>query len=95
METLFEIQLIKLIMLAFCGMFLHFLKKKVRGESLTAISRYFTTHPKYTLMSSMATMLFTYGYFHEYMQGGTFDIIAAVMIGYNCDSLFNKLEETK
>lgn len=78
-----------LLLIALVGMLSHFLKKKIKGETITQIKHYFADHFKTTLLSLIATVIGYYAYL-QYTE--TPDIIAVFLIGYTCDSLFNKWE---
>lgn len=70
------------------GMFAHFLKKKVKGESFVEIKAYFKDHLKQTLLALFGTFFGFVGL----VTTGEVSYITAPMIGYLCDSIFNKWE---
>lgn len=76
------------------GMFAHFLKKKVKGESLVEIKSYFESHFKSTMLAFVGTFFGFVGL----VAFGEVSYLTAPMVGYLFDSIFNKwdtLEETK
>ena len=74
------------------GMFSHFLKRKVKGESLTEIKNYFRDHIKSTLLALIATSIGFAGYNFVLATGMPADIFAVFGVGYMCDSMFNRYE---
>lgn len=71
------------------GMLCHIIKKKVRGESFTAIKKYFTKHFGYTVtaLGGMLSMV-------AFLYSPTLGILKCFGIGFgagwSCDSAFNK-----
>jgi len=84
-----------LYVLAITGMVAHFLKKKIKGESFTEIKNYFSDHFKTTVLSFIATTIGYFAYDSLLRTGQPVDILTCVMIGFTCDSLFNKWEATR
>ena len=81
-----------LLIIAYLGMFTHFLKKKVRGESVTEIKKYFQDHFKSTFISAVATGIGFTIYFTAMLSGTMADIGIIFGIGFMSDSFFNKYE---
>jgi len=77
-----------LIFIAYISMFAHFLKKKVKGETMTAIGHYFKDNFKSTLVA-IVSVLIGVMVVHSL---GQLNIVSAVGIGYGVDSVFNKWE---
>lgn len=80
-----------LYIVALLGMFSHFLKKNMRGETNTNVLSYFKDNIASTLN---AFIWVTFSYFvylqNVYNGGGVLDIAAVFMIGFTFDSLMNK-----
>lgn len=72
---------------ALVGMVAHFLKKKVKGESMTEIKDYFRDHVKSTALALISTLI---GFVILLQLGQINSFFAAFGIGYLCDSGFNK-----
>lgn len=81
--------------LALVGMFTHFIKKKVRGETVLAVTKYFTNHFKSTLIAVISTVVATLVYQHSMAEGGTADLLVVFFGGYNFDSFLNDHSEQK
>ena len=79
--------------IALIGMFSHFLKKQIKGETLVEIKQYFGNHFKSTLLAIIATVFFTVAYYFTLGTGQTADILAALGIGFTSDSAFNKWDK--
>ena len=79
-----------LYIIALIGMFLHFLKKNIAGETATAIVDYFKNNLKSTIIALFATMIGVTAYLATLKTGQGVDIMAALGCGYTFDSLFNK-----
>jgi len=75
---------------AIVGMFTHFLKQNVKGETATAIGDYFKDNLKSTLVALVATSVGFVGYYFELATGAKADFVAVFLIGFLCDSLLNK-----
>lgn len=81
---------IGLYLLALGGMVAHFLKKRVRGESLASIKKWFISHFKSTLLAwFVTTAMFLLNYF---VIGGM-NPITYVLLGYGFDSALNKWDK--
>ena len=78
--------------IAFLGMIVHFLKKKVKGESFTAIAGYFKDNPKSTIIAFVATLVGVAAYYTQLATGSNADLLAVFMIGYSVDSALNRWE---
>ncbi len=81
--------------IALLGMFSHFLKKKVRGESPTEVLGYFKDNFKSTILALIATSVSFLAYYFEVINeypDGFYDVITIFGLGYLNDSLFNKYE---
>ena len=76
---------------ALVGMFGHFLKKNVKGESITEIKDYFKSHFKSTLLALAAT---TIGFLGLVITGEVTYLMCA-SLGYGFDSIFNKWDSEK
>lgn len=70
------------------GVITHFLKKKVRGETLADIKSYFKTHFRYT---SVTIVMAIVGFIALVTTSGV-GLIASFLAGYSADSAFNKAE---
>jgi NhaP-type Na+/H+ or K+/H+ antiporter len=71
------------------GVLAHFLKKKIKGETLSDIKHYFSTHLRETVITLIGAIfgLSTALYI------GDLNILTAFTIGYTADSMFNKSQE--
>ena len=67
------------------GMFIHFLKQKVKGETIDDIKSYFKEHPKETIIATITVIIAVFGCF--LMDQG---VVAAFGLGYLGDSALNK-----
>ena len=76
--------------IAFLGMLVHFLKKKVKGESFTAIASYFKDNPKSTITAVVATLIGVAAYYTQLATGSNADLLAVFTIGFTIDSALNK-----
>ncbi len=72
------------------GMFVHFLKKKVMGETLTAIGAFFKDNFKSTIVAVISTIIGVVAYYFTLSVDAINDPMAAFGIGYTFDSVFNK-----
>jgi hypothetical protein len=79
-----------LLATALVGMLMHFLKKKVKGESLVEISGYFKANFKSTFISFVATVVSFAAYYLTLQTGTPADFLTVFGLGYMCDSAFNK-----
>jgi len=82
---------LSLYFVALLGMFSHFLKKNMRGETNTNVLNYF----KDNIVSTVNAFIWvTFSYIvylqNVYNSGGVLDIAAVFMIGFAFDSLMNK-----
>lgn len=68
------------------GVFAHFAKKKIKGETLDSIKSYFRTH----LKSSIVTVLAAGSAFAGIVASGGLGYVASFLVGYSADSVFNK-----
>lgn len=73
---------------ALVGMFAHFLKKNIKGESRTEVKNYFRDNYRSTLLAVIATSVG----FAMIIMSDTANIVSAFGIGYAFDSAFNKWE---
>lgn len=71
---------------ALVGLALHFLKVKIKGESMRDIKDYFTTHAKSTLAATL-TVIVLLCLFKEL---GQLNIASALMAGYATDGVWQK-----
>lgn len=96
METLI-FSLPFLYFIALLGMLSHFLKKKIKGENVTQITRYFKNHFSSTVLAFIATTVGFIAYVYAFPTEGVKDVLFIFGIGYTADSFFNKWdnEETK
>lgn len=90
MEWIFKPSI--LFIIALLGMFTHYLKKKVKGESLTEIKDYFRDHLKSTFIALVSTSITYVAYMFTLATGQPADVITIFGLGYMCDSFFNKYE---
>lgn len=84
-----------LFVIAVLGMFSHFLKKKVKGESITEIAHYFKDNFKSTFLALVATCVSYAFYMTTLSTGMTADFLTIFGLGYMCDSMFNKYEASE
>jgi hypothetical protein len=87
------VSLPSLIIISLIGMFIHFLKMNIKGETLTEICEYFTVHFKSTAIAVVVTVVSTIGYYFKLSHPDPESVVAAFGIGYMCDSLFNKWDK--
>ncbi len=73
------------------GMFSHFLKKQIKGETFSDIKSYFTTHAKTTLLAFIGLLVG----FATIIGTDTANFVSAFLVGYTADSALNKLENKK
>lgn len=74
------------------GMFIHFLKKKIKDESLLAIWQFFTNNAKTSIMALLTTLVGVAGYYTQMASGTNADLITVFLIGFTFDSMLNKWE---
>ncbi len=82
-----------LLAIGYLGMFSHFLKKNIQGETLVEIKDYFKNHFKSTLIAAISTGIGVIGYYYTMPVGDVHDPIAAFGIGYTFDSFLNKWDK--
>ena len=68
------------------GVISHFLKKKIKGETLSDITEYFKDHFKSTIVTIIAAVIS----FAVLVASNDISILSAFAVGYSADSLFNK-----
>lgn len=79
--------------ISLAGMFVHFLKKKIKGEHFTDVKNYFADNPKSTVIAVVVTIVGAIAYYMKVRTGiMEADIMAYFGIGFTFDSLFNKWE---
>ena len=91
-NQLFTANYAVILVVGFLGMFAHFLKKNIKGESGTEIKAYFKDNRKDTYLAIIATLVGTAAYHLALGTGGTTDLINAFAIGFTFDSMLNKWE---
>jgi hypothetical protein len=69
MEFLSQGYFYQILAIAFLGTISHFLKKKIKGETLTAIGSYFKDNIKSTLLAVIATIVGTVAYYTQVATG--------------------------
>ena len=79
-----------LLATALVGAFAHFLKKNVKGETLTEIGRYFHDNVKSTLLAIIVTLVSTVGYIMTLQTGTPADFVTVFLLGFGVDSTLNK-----
>lgn len=93
------ISLPSLIFLSLFGMFIHFLKKNIKGETLTDITTYFKDNAKSTFIACVATIVGELGVYFTLMpdtisgESMALILITSFGTGYTFDSLFNKWDK--
>jgi hypothetical protein len=70
------------------GLISHFLKQKVKGQTIHSITDWFIKNPKETLLSLIAFVVS----FVVLTQTGGLTYISCFLSGYCCDSIFSKQE---
>lgn len=84
-----------LYIVALLGMFTHFLKKNIKGETPTEIFSYFKDNFKSTITAFILTTVMFFAYYQMFVEGASVkDIMVIFLIGYAFDSTFNKYEAT-
>ena len=83
-----------LIVIGLLGMFVHFMKKNIRGETTTAVKKYFHDHFKSTTTAIIVTIIGVVSYKLKLSTGQTADIVICFMAGFNFDSLLNKWDSS-
>ena len=86
-----------LFLIAYLGMFSHFLKQKVKGETAVEIINFFKDNLKSTINSIIATFILTLTFCLTLQTGQAADIMTVFLTGFGCDSALNKWsnEESK
>jgi hypothetical protein len=79
---------VALVALAFAGMFAHFLKKNIKGETLTEVKSYFKDNFRSTTLAVFGTII---GLLIA-ISTDSLNYVSAPLIGYTFDSIFNKWE---
>ena len=79
-----------LYIISLIGMFTHFLKLNITGETLTDITNYFNDHFRSTLVAFIATSVGFLAYYYGMASGTKADVAAVFALGYMFDSFFNK-----
>ena len=70
------------------GVFVHFAKRKIKGETIDDIKNYFKSHFKNTIITFVAGIVG----FASLVATGGLAWVASFLLGYTADSLFNKAE---
>ena len=84
-----------LYIIALLGMFTHFLKKNIKGETPTEILSYFKDNFKSTITAFILTSVMYIAYHQLFITSADVkDIMVIFLIGYAFDSTFNKYEST-
>ena len=89
MEILAQYPTVVAIVGGLLGMLCHILKKKVRGQSATAVWNYFTGHFKYTVMAVIAMLIAVFMIYDPNMVWYK-GFIAYFFAGFGSDSALNK-----
>jgi hypothetical protein len=76
---------------ALLGMLSHFLKKKIKGESITEIKSYFGDNVKSTALAFISTIIG----FVLLVQLGDVSFVSSFGVGFMFDSVFNKWDNGK
>jgi cytosine/uracil/thiamine/allantoin permease len=79
-------------LICLAGMLVHFLKKEIKGETITEVKDYFRDHPKNTVIAFIATTVAFAAYHFQLSTGGNVDLIVVFTTGYTFDSIFNKYD---
>jgi len=77
------------LLAAYVGMFAHFLKKNIKGETSTQIADYFRNNFRSTLLAVISTC---FG-FALLVITDSLNLISAFTIGYTFDSALNKWDD--
>ena len=77
-----------LLLVGYVGLFVHFLKKKIKGETVTEVISFFTDNPKQTLLSVISVAVAILVVENKTPIGYE----SAFGIGFMADSLLNKWE---
>jgi predicted histidine transporter YuiF (NhaC family) len=79
------------VALAFGGMFAHFLKKNIKGETLTEVKKYFKDNFRSTAIAVFGTVVGLV----VAISTDSLNFVSAPLIGYTFDSIFNKWDKTE
>lgn len=82
-----------LLLVGNLGMFIHFLKKNITGETFTDIKGYFSDHLKSTIIAVATTWIAISAYYMTLKTGQAADIVVVFMTGFMFDSILNKWEK--
>lgn len=82
-----------LLFISFFGLVTHFLKKKIKGESVNDIRNYFYEHFRTVVLSFIVTLIGFFAYW--IISGGNGDILGAFAVGFLSDSFLNKYDFAK
>lgn len=75
------------------GMMVHFLKKNIKGETLTDIGHYFHDNFKSTFIAAITTVMSVATLYFTLSTGQAIDLVAVFSLGYNFDSALNKWQK--
>ncbi len=87
---LFFASLPGLLLVGAIGMFAHFLKKDIRGETATEIGNYFKDHLKSTFLALIVTVVSIIAYKVTIASNTPADILPCFLLGWSFDSTINK-----
>jgi len=93
MELQWVLQPLSLYLIAIIGMLMHFFKKQIKGETITEIASYFSSHFKSTIIALVATTIGFLAYYFLLASGQKADIFGVFATGYMFDSIFNKWDK--
>lgn len=82
-----------LIVTGLLGMLTHFMKKQVRGETLTDIRNFFRDHFKSTFIAVTVTVVSVVGYYVTLATGQFADVVLVFLLGFGFDSTLNTWEQ--
>ena len=71
------------------GVFAHFLKSKIKGQTTAAIKNYFLTHNRDTLLA-LICYIAAFVVLYELKE---LSFLTAFMAGYTCDTFFSRMEK--
>lgn len=74
-------------LLGLLGLTTHFLKRKIKGQTVRAIKNYFKGNLKDTIIAVIAFIVS----FAILVQTGELSYLSAFLTGYACDSIFNNV----
>jgi hypothetical protein len=84
-----------LLIVAYFGMLVHFMKDRIQGESIKVMKDYFFEHAKTVITAVIMTLIFFIAYYLAISTGQVADIVSVFGIGYLCDSYLNKYTDYK